>query len=344
MTQHINKQGRLQWVDYARGLAIMLVVYRHVVIGVTRTGLDITPAMFNIQEVFFNFRMPVFFVLSGIFLAGSLARKSIGTVLKDRTTTLLYTYLLWGGITIILFIYFSRYTNTVRHWSDLTDLVVKPREVGHLWYLLALFNTSALYLLMKKLKLPHLAHIILAALMYWFARVPFVEQVSAISDLCYYYLYFLTGTYVSSVILDAEKGPAVLSSKKLLWLVPLFIAGQTFWYLNREERGDLFSVSFLIINMVACYFMYVISNLLSGYKSNYWIAYLGKYSLYIYILHVYVASVTRSLMLHFAPGINIWVLVITCWVAGMIVPVFLYNLLKGVGVEKLFSLKTKSVA
>jgi uncharacterized membrane protein YcfT len=342
--QNINKQGRLQWVDYARGIAIMLVVYRHVVIGVTRTGLEITPLMFNIQEVFFNFRMPVFFVLSGIFLAGSLARKSIGAVLKDRTTTLLYTYLLWGGITIILLIYFSRYTNSVRQWSNLTDLIVKPREVGHLWYLLALFNTSALYLLITRLKLPHLVHIIMAALMYWFSRVPVVEQISALSDLCYYYVYFLIGTYASSIILDGEKGPAVLDPKKLVWLAPLFIAAQTIWYLNKDERSGLFVIPFFIINIVACYFVYVISNLLSRYKSNFWMAYLGKYSLYIYILHVYIASVTRSLLLHFAPTISIWVLVITCWVAGLIVPVFLYNLLKGVGVEKLFSLKTKSVA
>jgi uncharacterized membrane protein YcfT len=340
--QQVKSQGRLQWVDYARGIAILLVVYRHTVIGARRSGFEISSLMFNIQEVFLNFRMPVFFVLSGIFVAGSLVKKSKTLVLKDRASTLLYTYLLWGVITIVLQIIFSRFTNAHRDWSDLISIATKPREIGHLWYLLALFNTCALFLLLKRIKTPDIIHVILAAVMLILAKLPMLEHFSVVSDLFYFYFYFLLGTYVSAIILDRERGPEVLEPKKLYWLAPLFIGAQVFWFIFRnEEDGYYFTIPFLIVNLIACYFIYVLSNLLSRYKSNFWLAFLGRYSLYIYILHVYLASMAKTVLLYLKPDLNVWVLVITCTAVGVIAPVFIYNLLKGVGIDKLFSLKAK---
>jgi peptidoglycan/LPS O-acetylase OafA/YrhL len=343
--QQVKSQGRLQWVDYARGIAIMLVVYRHVVIGAKRSGFEISSLMFNIQEVFLNFRMPVFFMLSGIFIAGSLVKKSKTLVLKDRASTLLYTYLLWAGITMVLLVVFSRFTNAHKTWADLIIIITKPRETGHLWYLLALFNTSALFLLLNRIKTPAVLHLVLAVAMLVLARMPVLQHFSVVSDLFYFYLYFLLGTYISPVILDRERGPDMLKPKKLYWLAPLFIVAQIGWYLNKDEEANYyFTIPFFIINIIACYFVYVLSNLLSRYRSNDWLAFLGRYSLYIYILHVYLATMAKTLMLYLIPDINTWVLVITCTAVGLIGPIILYNLLKGVGIDKLFSLKTKSVA
>jgi len=65
---------RIAWSDHARGIAIMLVVYRHVTIGMQRAGIPVSTLMYNGQEVFYNFRMAVFFILSGLFVANSLKR------------------------------------------------------------------------------------------------------------------------------------------------------------------------------------------------------------------------------------------------------------------------------
>ncbi|RYF96403.1 MAG: acyltransferase, partial [Chitinophagaceae bacterium] len=136
---------RLQWVDHARGLAIIMVVYRHVIVGMQRSSLPVTELMYSLQEVVYNFRMPVFFILSGIFLTASLKKKDSLSVGKDRAATILYPYLVWGTITILLQILFSGYANAKREWSDLLNLFLDPRGVDHLWYLLALFNTNVLY-------------------------------------------------------------------------------------------------------------------------------------------------------------------------------------------------------
>ena len=40
----VLQKSRLAWVDYLRGIAIVLVVYRHVLLGIQNSGLLLPPA------------------------------------------------------------------------------------------------------------------------------------------------------------------------------------------------------------------------------------------------------------------------------------------------------------
>src|SRR6476661_6566920 len=106
---------RISWVYHARGLAIMLIVYRHIVLGMQASGVQVSQLMYNLQIVFFNFRMPAFFILSGVFIARSLKRKSRKTVAWNKVSNLLYPYLVWAIITILLQITFSQFSNSRRN-------------------------------------------------------------------------------------------------------------------------------------------------------------------------------------------------------------------------------------
>ncbi|WP_431217285.1 acyltransferase family protein [Puia sp. P3] len=77
---------------------------------------------------------------------------------------------------------------------------------------------------------------------------------------------------------------------------------------------------------------------------NAWLSWLGKYSLYIYILHVPIAAIVRNLASHSGIVFNSWVLIFTCWGLGVTVPILLYQLLTRFGFGKLFSLKNKPAA
>ncbi|MGV3767353.1 MAG: acyltransferase family protein [Chitinophagaceae bacterium] len=336
--------SRLQWVDYARGLAIMLVVYRHVIVGMKRAGLPVSQLMYDLQEVVYNFRMPVFFVLSGIFLAGSLARRSHGEIAKNRVFTILYPYIVWGSITVILQIVFSGFTNSKRSWTDLFNLLMDPRAIDHLWYLLALFNTNVLYLLLNRLLKDGWLHALLAVGMYILSRMPLMHGNSFMADMCYFYLYLYVGVKISSVLLESEKRERILNVRNLLWLIPLVFIGQYFWFqiwqmddYASEERKYL--PLFFLINLLACYFMYILSYKVSLLPRTGWLAWLGKHSLYIYILHVFVASAIRTVILKTAPDLNVWVIAVICWTFALVVPVLLYNWLRPFGFDKLFSLK-----
>lgn len=56
----ILKNSRLPWVDYLKGLAIILVVYRHVFYGIQRSGIVIPDLLVTANMLFHSFRMPLF--------------------------------------------------------------------------------------------------------------------------------------------------------------------------------------------------------------------------------------------------------------------------------------------
>ncbi|MBS1606843.1 MAG: acyltransferase, partial [Bacteroidetes bacterium] len=174
--------SRISWVDHARGIAILLVVYRHVVIGLQRSGVAISQTQFDIQELFYNFRMPVFFILSGIFVANSLRKKTRMDVLKDRAFTVLYPYLVWGVIMVTLEIVFVRYANARRTAWDYWYIVSQPRAIDHLWYLYALFNTSVLYLLLGRLIKNPWVHGAVAIVLHSATYLAFLQGNSLVSD------------------------------------------------------------------------------------------------------------------------------------------------------------------
>src|SRR5215217_1879644 len=183
---------KIAWVYHARGLAIMLIIYRHIVLGMQASGVPISQLMYNLQIIFFNFRMPAFFILSGVFIARSLKRKSRATVAWNKVSNLLYPYLLWATITLVLQITFSQFSNAHRSWVSFIDIIAQPRALDQLWYLLALFNVSLLYLALSKLlKRMVWLHILVAIGLHYSSF--YLQDFSLFSDFFYFYIFFLTG-------------------------------------------------------------------------------------------------------------------------------------------------------
>ena len=149
---------------------------------------------------------------------------------------------------------------------------------------------------------------------------------------------------ISPVLLSKERADKLLSARNLLWVLPVFVAGQWYWFFHRtkEAQEGYFPLLF-VINLVACYFVYLVARMLEQ-GGNAWLSWLGKYSLYIYILHVPVAAIVRNLAAHSGIALNSWVLIFSCWALGVTVPILLYKVLTRYGFGKLFSLKNKPAA
>ena len=92
MTTGSVKPSRQTWIDYARGIAIILVLYRHVFEGIKNSGLPVLSyaALEHANILFFSFRMPLFFIVSGIFVAGSLFKRGLGKFVETKARTILY--------------------------------------------------------------------------------------------------------------------------------------------------------------------------------------------------------------------------------------------------------------
>jgi uncharacterized membrane protein YcfT len=89
-------EGRVAWVDYAKGICIVMVVMMHSTLGM---GAAAGGEGFLHHAVAFAkpFRMPDFFLISGLFLARVIDR-DWKTYLDRKVVHFAYFYLLWMTI------------------------------------------------------------------------------------------------------------------------------------------------------------------------------------------------------------------------------------------------------
>ena len=92
--------GRVDWVDYAKGFCIIFVVMMHSTLGVeAAAGKD--GWLHGLVEFARPFRMPDFFMLSGLFLAQVIDR-DWRTYLDRKVAHFVYFYLLWMTIQFVV--------------------------------------------------------------------------------------------------------------------------------------------------------------------------------------------------------------------------------------------------
>jgi fucose 4-O-acetylase-like acetyltransferase len=293
----VLQKSRLAWVDYLRGIAIVLVVYRHVLLGIQASGMTLPSAYLDANIMFFSFRMPLFFILSGIFVGGSLAKKSLGKIIYSKFELLLYPYLIWATIQITIQLFASQYSNAQRHVIDYLDIFYQPKNIDQFWYLPALFNSTVVYLLTKKkLKLHGWMQLILGLALYFGS--PYCRKVSMMSDWMEFYIFFAIGDTIS-VWFFHEKFQAFLKNKyTFLILLPFFIATQ-FYYLhlyNTSPGNDVNLGLFLPIALFGCLTMCALAYRLQHWNILRFLRVLGFHSLYIYVMHVMIAAFVRVIL------------------------------------------------
>src|SRR5215468_9183307 len=101
---HQNRTGmtangtsdRVDWVDYAKGICIVMVVMMHSVLGV-EAAAGATGFMHAVVMFAKPFRMPDFFLISGLFLAVVIDR-DWRTYLDRKVVHFAYFYFLWVAI------------------------------------------------------------------------------------------------------------------------------------------------------------------------------------------------------------------------------------------------------
>ncbi|MEM9680522.1 MAG: acyltransferase, partial [Bacteroidota bacterium] len=330
--------NRLNWVEYAKGIAIILVVYRHILIGIRRSGLDVSPILVNANEIVYSFRMPLFFVLSGIFAAKSILKRTPTGFTQNKLRTIMYPYLIWGIIQISIQILLTDYTNANRSIIDFLYLLVHPRAIDQLWYLYALFNVSILFMLLfRVVKLNNLLLVIIALLCY--GASTFVKQYSLIHDTMYYLIFFVVGHIGSKYLLNPKYYYFYNSYKPFILLFPLFWLTQWYWLLNRDMNIFLFG----IIALLGTAFVFSLSFILAKKESIVLkpIQIAGKYSLQIYLMHLLVVSAIRIFMVRVLKMEEPIIILSVGWILGCVLPVVAYKIMKPTFLNILFEPQLK---
>ena len=184
--------GRLVWADAAKGLCIVLVVLHHLTTKhydlLVPDGTLVDGFWLTLTDALRPVRMPLFFLISGMFAAGAV-RRPWRDVVRRKVATPYYLYVVWLPIHAVLFSVLTVLPmNRTRSWTELAgDLLLASTG---LWYLYAL----ALYFVLAKLLLPLDPRLLLAGAAAASASASLLPIVAANREsLLQHFVFFLVG-------------------------------------------------------------------------------------------------------------------------------------------------------
>lgn len=332
------KNQRLPWVDYAKGIAIILVAYRHVLIGINRSGLEVHAYLMNANEIFYSFRMPLFFILSGVFIGKSLARRSLKDFIITKWKILLYPYLLWCVIQITLQIIFSQYTNAQRSAISYLYILTAPDAIDQMWYLSALFNVTIIYALSRTLLHLKPAHQLLIGLTCYYLSTVFTSGPQ--HDILFYYLFYALGDLIASDMLNKNNYPRFASPLFFWILCPLFITSQWYFINHLDIQYNSIFV-FAVVALIGCAFMLNICFILQKTQKVKSLRVVGYHSLYIYVIHVIITGALRTLFMRGLGITNVPLLLFILLSLGIPLSIIIYNVVMRMGGWFFFTLYKK---
>lgn len=327
---------RFAWLDYDRGISIILVSFRHAYESVLNSGINLQqyPFLEYINVFLFGFRMPLFFIASGIFLSTSIEKKGLNGYAFSRIQTILYPMLIWGCIQLTLQILFSGIANSSFGMMDYLWMIIDPRKTGQFWYLGTLFLVGLIYAVLKvKWKIDSGVQLIIGLFLYFLVAFLRMKNVylGLFMDIFQYYLFFALGDAVAENI-GRRKTKKILSSYVLLLLLlPLFMLIQSIFSRINLKEGDNYFVEhnmpifFLLVALLGCLLSINISFILGKLDVAKYLRVIGYHSIYIYCMQIIFMAMTRTILVKLLYVTYAPITLLITFVAGVMLPIAAYN-------------------
>ncbi len=321
---------KTEWVDYAKAIGIILVVYGHVARGLYNGGITIPEHIYLLADsIVYSFHMPLFFFLSGLFFYSSFVKRGAVGLTFNKIDTIVYPYILWsilqGGMEFVL----SNYTNGNVTLSEVLQLW-DPR--AQFWFLYALFFIFMVSIaLFSFVEFRWLVFIFgFACLLYIFrGHLPSSQIVLFVANNL---VYFVLGLVFTRFNIASH----LSSYSAFLILLVLFLTAQYGFhdYLNLSYTHQ--GVEALVLATISILFVVSVSSLLSRTSSK-MLAFIGASSMAIYVMHILAGSGVRVVLIKFL-GINdVMVhLVLGCF-AGLFLPLLAVYFINRLSIPYLFS-------
>jgi uncharacterized membrane protein YcfT len=312
MTPAIAKT-RIDWVDYAKGLCIIMVVMMHSTLGVEKAAGAMS-WMNHVVEWARPFRMPDFFLISGLFLASRI-NKPWRSYLDSKVLHFAYFYVLWTAIQFATKSY-GMVQDVGAAGALQSYLLSFIQPFGTLWfiYMLPVFFVTA-----KLLRpVPPLAVFLAAALLQ-------MGQIHTgwlvIDEFAARFVYFFAGFWLAPQVF-------AFAARVGARPVPQVLAGLCAWAMVNgifvvQGWATLPGVS-LALGFVGAAAVVTVGVLLSKLKAGEAIRYCGENSIVIYLAFFLFMAAGRSLLLKLAPGLDLGIVSLAVTAAGVVGPILLF--------------------
>jgi uncharacterized membrane protein YcfT len=308
-TGTVNSPERVDWVDYAKGFCIVMVVMMHSTLGVEAAAGH--ESWMHVLVAFAKpFRMPDFFLISGLFLARVIAR-DWRTYLDRKVVHFAYFYVLWVTIQFAV----KAPGLTAEHGAlGVAGLYAQAfiEPFGTLWFIYLL----PIFFVVTKLTMrapPLLIWLIAAAL-----EIAPIETGWTVIDefaarFVYFYLGYVLAPRIFQIVEAAEKRPALAAYTLVAWAL---LNG--FYVFSGLADKPFVSLTLGVAGAAA-----VVSLSALMAKSDVFAAlrYLGRNSIVVYLAFFLGMAASRAVLLRteLIPDLGTVALLVTaCGVAGAV--------------------------
>jgi uncharacterized membrane protein YcfT len=318
------EKPRVDWVDYAKGFCIIMVVMMHSTLGVEHAA-GRESWMGHLVAFAKPFRMPDFFLISGLFLARVIARPW-RDYLDKKVVHFLYFYVLWVTIQFVFkapgFLAQGGIANVAQQYA-----LAYLEPFGTLWfiYILPVFFVATKFLK----RVPPLAIFALAAAL---EIAPIHTGWIMIDEFAGRFVYFFAGYWLASYIFDFA---ATAQKHAPLALVALGLWALVNGVLVFAGYGDLPVVS-LALGFAGAAAIVTMAALLANVNWFSLLRYAGENSIVVYLAFFLPMAATRVALLKTGviPDLGTIALIVTAM--GVIVPLLFHAAIRGTRFDFLF--------
>ncbi len=320
----IPQTGRVDWVDTAKGFCIIMVVMMHSTLGVEAVvGRD---GWMHYAVAFAKpFRMPDFFLISGLFLARVIDR-DWRDYLDRKVVHFAYFYVLWVTIQ------FAFKAPVMAHEHGVGAAAYAYLEAfwepfGTLWFIYLL----PIFFVVTKLtrRMPPLAIWLIAA---GLEIAHFDTGWTVIDEFARRFVYFYTGYVMAPRIFEWA---AAVQARPLMAVIGLVLWSFINGVLVFHGYGDLPVIS-LALGFIGAGAVVVVAALIARADVLSWLRYCGAHSIVIYLAFFLPMATTRVVLVKtgIVPDIGSMAALVT--LAGVIGALIWYWAVRGTPLRVLF--------
>jgi uncharacterized membrane protein YcfT len=315
---------RVDWVDYAKGFCIVMVVMMHSTLGVEASAGK-ESWMHALVAFAKPFRMPDFFLISGLFLARVIDR-NWRDYLDKKVVHFLYFYVLWVTIQFVFkapgFVAEGGVTNVIQQYA-----LAYVEPFGTLWFIYIL----PVFFVVTKLtqRVPPLLVLAAAAVL---EIAPIHTGWIMIDEFAGRFVYFFAGYWLASYIFSFA---ARVQRQAMPALAALLVWAIVNGVLVFAGYGDLPFVS-LTLGFLGAAAIVALAALLA--KAN-WFAllrYAGENSIVVYLAFFLPMAATRAALLKTGAIPDLGAVALAVTVAAVIAPLVFHAIVRGTRLDFLF--------
>ena len=319
-------EKRFDWVDVAKGFCIIMVVMMHSTLGVEK-AVGETSWMGAIVEFARPFRMPDFFLISGLFLSRVIDR-DWRSFLDRRVVHFLYFYLLWLTIQFAFKGPGMAMEEGVGAMLQAYLLAIFVEPFGTLWFIWMLPVFAVVVRLARNVPVPLM---LLAGAILEIA--PISTGHVAIDEFCERFVYFYAGYALASQIFAVAHWTG--THKKAALIALLVWAGvELAAVLSGWSAAPGISLALGVAGALA---VIVFATLLVGVPhAGPALRFLGEHSIVVYLAFFLPMAVVRTALLKTGIISDIGLVSLITTVASVLVPLLIWHASRRLGWNFLF--------